>query len=221
MLMLENKQNGWGPYSLWTMPRTMPKRCPLWWSQTCQGRAACRTRHAGRTWRCLHCTPPHQPSTLHRLYTLSCRQRMLTGPHFFLRHIWNDYHDSRHSVPDVRNRHVTKVTVPDVRITAERSRPVFRCIAISLGIQTSSSIFFWDFLCCFISGLVPCCSKCSRDKVNRSFVEIFWLSTSRCYGRFPKQGRTRIVMANQPAPLLTYPPQKKWINKALLRETNG
>ena len=37
--------------------------------------------------------------------------------------------DSRHSVPDVRKRHFTKVVVPDVRIIAERSRPVYRPIA--------------------------------------------------------------------------------------------
>ena len=44
--------------------------------------------------------------------------------------IHTDYNDSIHSVPDVRNRRFTKVTVPDVRITAERSRPVYWCIAI-------------------------------------------------------------------------------------------
>ena len=44
--------------------------------------------------------------------------------------IHTDYHDSIHSVPDVRNRRFTKVAVPDVRITAERSRPVYWCIAI-------------------------------------------------------------------------------------------
>ena len=51
---------------------------------------------------------------------------------FSLSRIWNDYHDSRHSVPDVRKRHFTKVVVPDVRIIAERSRPVYRPIAIYL-----------------------------------------------------------------------------------------
>ena len=49
---------------------------------------------------------------------------------FFLSRIHTDYHDSIHSVPDVRNRRFTKVAVPDVRITAERSRPVYWCIAI-------------------------------------------------------------------------------------------
>ena len=49
---------------------------------------------------------------------------------FSLSRIWNDYHDSRHSVPDVRKKHFTKVVVPDVRIIAERSRPVYRPIAI-------------------------------------------------------------------------------------------
>ena len=44
---------------------------------------------------------------------------------FFLSRIHTDYHDSIHSVPDVRNRRFTKVAVPDVRITAERSRPVY------------------------------------------------------------------------------------------------
>ena len=33
---------------------------------------------------------------------------------FNLSRIWNHYHDSRHSVPGVRNRHFTKVVVPDV-----------------------------------------------------------------------------------------------------------
>ena len=51
---------------------------------------------------------------------------------FFLSRIHTDYHDSIHSVPDVRNRRFTKVAVPDVRITAERSRPVYWCIAICL-----------------------------------------------------------------------------------------
>ena len=49
---------------------------------------------------------------------------------FSLSRIWNDYHDSRHSVPDVRKRHFTKVVVPDVRIIAERSRPVYRPMPI-------------------------------------------------------------------------------------------
>ena len=49
---------------------------------------------------------------------------------FFLSRIHTDYHDSLHSVPDVWNRRFTKVAVPDVRITAERSRPVYWCIAI-------------------------------------------------------------------------------------------
>ena len=49
---------------------------------------------------------------------------------FSLSRIWHDYHDSRHSVPDVRKRHFTKVVVPDVRIIAERSRPVYRPMPI-------------------------------------------------------------------------------------------
>ena len=50
--------------------------------------------------------------------------------------IHTDYHDSIHSVPDVRNRRFTKVAVPDVRITAERSRPVYWCIAIYIYISS-------------------------------------------------------------------------------------
>ena len=53
--------------------------------------------------------------------------------------IHTDYHDPIHSVPDVRNRRFTKVAVPDVRITAERSRPVYWCIATSQLPQTYRS----------------------------------------------------------------------------------
>ena len=65
---------------------------------------------------------------------------------FSLSRIWNDYHDSRHSVPDVRKRHFTKVVVPDVRIIAERSRPVYRPMPICRDrclspIDTSSFLY--------------------------------------------------------------------------------
>ena len=59
--------------------------------------------------------------------------------------IWNGYHDSRHSVPDVRKRHFTKVVVPDVRIIAERSRPVYRPIAIY--VPPSHPNTSWEALC--------------------------------------------------------------------------
>ena len=57
---------------------------------------------------------------------------------FSLSRIWNDYHDSRHSVPDVRKRHFTKVVVPDVRIIAERSRPVYRPMPKWMGNRCNS-----------------------------------------------------------------------------------
>ena len=54
---------------------------------------------------------------------------------FFLSRIHADYHDSIHSVPDVRNRRFTKVAVQDVRITAERSRPVYRPIPMNVTLK--------------------------------------------------------------------------------------
>lgn len=53
------------------------------------------------------------------------------------------YHvDSRRSVPDVRNRPFTRVAVPDVRITAGRSRPVYRPTAIYKVDSTRTVIQF-------------------------------------------------------------------------------
>ena len=66
---------------------------------------------------------------------------------FFLSRIHTVYHDSIHSVPDVRNRRFTKVAVPDVRITAERSRPVYWCIAIYIHVYIFIYTHVFKYAC--------------------------------------------------------------------------
>ena len=58
---------------------------------------------------------------------------------FSLSPIWNDYHDSRHSVPDVRKRHFTKVVVP--------RRPDHRgTIQTRLSTHAHMNIYIYTFI---------------------------------------------------------------------------
>ena len=92
--------------------------------------------------------------------------------------IHTDYHDSIHSVPDVRNRRFTKVAVPDVRITAERSRPVYWCIAIYI-FKRDTCLYIHSYI--YIRDTCPYAYKMSYTfqffpwKCNSNLVELSWV----------------------------------------------
>ena len=106
----------------------------------------CTTRWSREFWKnlAIQIQTPFQASSMEStggsVHSQPCCPRRKTGLcvqcriiWFTLSRIWNDYHDSWRSVPDVRKRRFTKVVVPDVRITAERSRPVYRPMPILLS----------------------------------------------------------------------------------------
>ena len=110
----------------------------------------------------------HSQPCCPRRKTGLCIQRSLSR-------IWNDHLDSRHSVPDVRKRHFAKVVVPDVRIIAERSRPVYRPMPIYIYIYIHKTTHPWFGAMNFWGGFMP---KAGIDpKASQKLTACPWKGT--------------------------------------------